>query len=170
MTGAVMIIEESNGAGEVVTELTGDIMFGNTDAYTLNVNDYPITAGDKSYEKYIKLHFTSLGTMSQVDNLKVWKSGGDALGSYTTLKTNARESSYAGAEAYATPVKTSSTKATQNMPTTTPTGANLGIGGALAGNLAIPGYSDYLVMQVQTTSSEVIGKEITLSFSWDETP
>ena len=170
MTAASTQLEESNGVGPVVTILTGDIMAGNNDSYNENINDYPITPGENSYEKYIKLHVTSLGTMTKVDNIKVWKSAGDSLGANTSLKTNARTSGYGGAPSYSAPVKTASAVATQNMPTSTPASANLGIGGSLSGSLSAAGYSDFLVMQVQTTSSETVGKEIILSISWDETP
>lgn len=168
---SVLIVKETNGAlPGVETQLTGDIIFGNFENYVFVPSDYPISPGNNSYEKYIGLEVSDMDGNSALENLRVWKSGGDALGSYTALKTNARESSYVAAS-YAVPVTTTSTVATQDMPVTEPTGANLGIGGSLSGQLtAVEEVSDYLVSQFQTTSDETKGKTIVLAVSWEEVP
>jgi len=71
---------------------------------------------------------------------------------------------------YVQPIKTTSTQATQAMPTSEPA-ENLGISGALGNSItSVPSYSDYLIMQVQTTSDETDGKEISLTIQWDENP
>jgi len=108
-----------------------------------------------------------MGGSSKIDNLKIWRTG--ALGGSAVHVTNARETTYGGAETYATPVKTDSTVADQTMPTTEPTGANLGIDGDLADGLTAAGESDYLVHQIQTDAGDVAGSTSTLNYQYDET-
>jgi hypothetical protein len=110
-----------------------------------------------------------MGTSTAIKNLKVWASAG--LGTGCTHKTNARESSYDGAQTFAQPSATDRSATydyTQTMPTTTPTGANLGINGSLTGELTATGKSDYLVMQIQTTGSAVAGTSVTMNYQYDE--
>lgn len=163
---AIVQIDEYNGAGQVKTANITDTDMGDADQANLDPVANPITPGNNSYEKWQKLEVTAMGGSSSIQNLKVWRTG--ALGGAATHKTNARETAYGGAATYATPVKTASTIATQTMPTTTPSGANLGIGGSLAGSLSAPGYSDYLVHQIQTNAADVAGSTSTLNWQYDE--
>jgi hypothetical protein len=55
------------------------------------------------------------------------------------------------------------------MPTSEPTGANLGIGGSLTGNLEAAGESDYLVHQIQTDLADTAGSTSTQNWQYDET-
>lgn len=160
-------IDEANGAGETQSANITNSNMGSTDAANLNAVTYPITPGNNSYEKWQRIRCTNLGTSSKLDKFKIWRT--TALGGSATHKTNARESSYAGAATYATPVATASAVATQSMPTSEPTGANLGIGGSLSGSLTGTGYSDYLVHQIQTDSGDVIGATTTMHYQYDET-
>jgi len=169
---ATLEIDESNGAGETVTHGITNSNYGSTDTPDLVDTTYPITAGQNSFEKWHKMHFTALGGASKVKNLKVWASV--ATGTGWTIKTNARESSYGGAQTYGTggPSQTDRSGTygyTQTMPISTPSGANLGIAGALAGELTGVGSSDYLVIQVQTTGAATTGTSgQTNSYQWDE--
>lgn len=171
MTGATIIPVESNGAGEVKTDRawTDDMIYANNDAFNPNPNDYPITPGENSYEKYIKFKCTSIGTMSRVQNFKVWKSSG-TIPTYTSIKTNVRETNYAN-KTYIQPIKAASTQAVRTFPTSKPTGANLGIDGSLSGYIdAVNETSDYLIIQLQTTSSEITGVALVISVEWEEVP
>ena len=164
---ATVEILEANGAGETITANITNSNMGSTDAANLDPVANPVIPGDNTYEKWQKISVTAMGGSSQIDNLKVWRTG--ALGGAATHVTNARESAYAGAETYSTPVATTSTKATQTMPTSEPTGANLGIGGSLAGALTATGTSDYLVHQIQTNVADVAGSTSTMNYQYDET-
>jgi hypothetical protein len=164
---ATVEIDEANGAGETLSHNIANSNMGSADAAELVAADNPITPGENSYEKWQKIHVTNMGGSSKIDNLKVWRT--TALGGSAVHVTNAREASYGGAEAYATPVATDSTVADQTMPTTEPTGANLGIGGALAGELTAAGSSDYLVHQIQTDAGDVAGASCTMHYQYDET-
>lgn len=163
---ATVQIDEYNGAGAVKTANITDTDMGDADQANLDPVAVPITPGQNSYEKWQKLEVTLMGGSSAIKNIKVWRTG--ALGGAALHKTNARETAYGGAAVYATPVKTASTVATQTMPTATPAGANLGIGGLLTGQLTAPGYSDYLVHQIQTNAADVAGSTSTLNWQYDE--
>jgi len=119
---ATVRINEYNGAGETQTLNITNSNMGSVDAVNLDATANPIVAGENSFEKYQKIELVSLDGSSEINNLKVWRDG--ALGANATHLTNARETSYGGAEVYAQPVATASTKATQTMPSAEPTGAN----------------------------------------------
>lgn len=148
------------------THNIGDTDMGSTDAANLDPVANPVIAGDNTFEKYQKLHVTAMGGSSLIDNLKIWRSG--ALGGSATHVTNARETSYDRKE-YVAPTDANSTVATQTMPTSEPSGANLGINGSLSGSLAAAGYSDFLVHQIQTDAGDVAGSTSTLNYQYDET-
>lgn len=152
---------ESNGAEETVTHDVEHLDFGSTEAAELVKASNPITPGQNSYEKWFRLHVTDLEGASSVSDIKLWRTG--ALSGADAMVTNARESSYGGAETYAEPVATTSTVADQTMPSTEPTGANVGIGGSLAGELTDVGYSDYMVVQVQVDAATTEGATPTLN-------
>lgn len=164
---AAVEIDERNGApaGTLTHNITNSNM-GSTDDDSLDPLSFPITPGDNSFEKWQQFHVTNMGGSSKVYNLKVWRT--TALGANATHLTNARETSYGGAETYATPTDASSSIATQAMPTTEPTGPNLGIGGSLSGELTATGSSDYLVHQIQTTGSATAGASCTMHYQYDE--
>ena len=166
---ATITIDESNGAGETQSADVANLNFGSSDATELVAADYPITAGTNSFEKWVRWQVTAMGGVSKVKNLRVWRTG--ALGAEASLKTNARTSSYDGAQVYAAPSATDRSATydyAQAMPSSEPASANIGIGGALAGELTDVGYSDYLVMQIQTTASATAGASVTLNFEHDE--
>lgn len=164
---ATVTIAEFNTAGETETASITNSNMGSTDAVNLNTTTYPIVAGENSFEKWQKIKVTNMGGSSAVDNLKVWRT--TALSGSDAHKTNARETSYGGAETFATPTATTSTVATETMPTSEPTGANLGIGGSLTGQLTTTGSSDYLVHQLQTDSATTAGASCTMNYQYDET-
>ena len=164
---ATVQINEFNTVGETKTANITNSNMGSTDAVNLVAADYPVVPGENTYEKYQKIEVTAMGGSSKIDNLKIWRT--TALGGSAVHLTNARETSYGGAESFATPVATDSTPATETMPTTEPTDANLGIGGALAGQLTAAGSSDYLVHQIQTDAGDVVGASCTMHYQYDET-
>jgi len=163
---ATVEICESNGAGETITHNIGDTDMGDTDAANLDPVAYPVTPGGNTYEKYQRVHVTAMGGSSKIDKIKIWRTG--ALGGAATHMTNARETSYAQ-KTYVQPIKTVSTQATQTMPSSEPTGGNLGIGASLTGALTDVGYTDYLVHQIQTNVADITGSTSTMNYQYDET-
>ncbi len=164
---ATVEIDERNGApaGTLTHGITNTNM-GSTDAVNLVAATYPVVAGANTYEKWQKVDVTAMGGSSKIDNLKVWRTS--ALGGSAVHKTNARTTSYAGAETYATPTASASAY-TQTMPTSEPASANLGIGGSLTGSLTATGQSDYLIHQIQTNAADVAGSTSTMNYQYDET-
>jgi hypothetical protein len=117
---------------------------------------YPITAGNNSYELWIKMHFS--GTFAKVQNAKFWKSSGgpdDGI----SLKWDGATT------AYATPTTANSTVATADVPTASPGSANVSFDGNLAGSLTAAGYTDYIVLQMQTTTAAGAGDTSTYTFA-----
>lgn len=164
---ATVEILEANTVSETITANITNSNMGSTDAANLDPVANPVIPGDNTYEKWQKISVTAMGGSSQIDNLKIWRTG--ALGGAAVHLTNARETSYGGAPTFATPVATASATATQTMPTSEPTGANLGIAGSLAGALTAVGSSDYLVHQIQTNVADVAGSTSTMNYQYDET-
>jgi len=154
--------------GEGVANISDSDM-GTQDSATVDPVAFPVTPGNNTYEKYQRFHVTDMGGSSLIDNLKVWRTG--ALGGSAVHVTNARESSYAR-KPYAAPSTSDSTAATQTMPTSEPSGANLGIGGSLGGSVATANnaaYSDFLVHQIQTDPADTAGSTSTMNYQYDET-
>ena len=164
---ATIEIKEANGAAETETANITNSNMGSIDAANLDAAANPVVPGDNTYEKYQKISVTALGGSTQIDNLKVWRTG--ALGGAATHLTNARETSYGGADSYVQPVATTSTQADQTMPTSEPATANLGIGGSLTGAITAVGESDYLIHQIQTNVADIAGSTSTMNYQYDET-
>lgn len=167
MCAATVVINEYNGAGETKSANITNSNMGSVDSSDLDAVANPVVPGNNTFEKWQKLEVTAMGGSSKIDNLKIWRTG--ALGGSAVHDTNAREATYGGAETYAQPIATTSTVADQTMPTSEPTGANLGIGGSLTGSLTATGESDYLVHQIQTNVADVAGSTSTLNYQYDET-
>lgn len=164
---ATVEIDERNGApaGTLTHNITNSNM-GSTDAVNVDPVANPVVPGANTYEKFQQVHVTAMGGSSQINNLKIWRTG--ALGGTAVHLTNARLSSYGGAPSYATPVATASSLATQTMPSSVPATANLGIGGSLTGALTATGSSDYLVHQIQTNAADTAGSTSTMNYQYDE--
>lgn len=152
---ATFDFSESNGAGETVTNSISNVNYGNTDTPNITPASFPITAGNNSFEKWIRGHFS--GTYTSISNLKFWKSSG-AYVTGETIKAAVNT-------AYATPTASTSSVATVNVPTTSGTALVPTSPGAS------PSYSGYIISQLQTTGSTPPGfvnqKEFTLQY--DET-
>ena len=101
-----------------------------------------------------------------VQNLKVWRTGD--LGGNAEHKTNARTTDYVEVD-YAQPTASAITGVDQDMPTSAPSTANLGIGGALNGKLnADDTSSDYLVHQLVLGADDVRSSTSTMNYQYDE--
>ena len=163
---AVVEIDESNGADEDITHNITNTNMGSIDAVNLNGDAYPILVGQRSFAKYQRFHVSNLGGSTAVQNLKVWRTG--ALGGNAEHKTNVRTTDYVGLN-YAQPTASAITDVDQDMPTSTPSTANLGINGALNGKLnADDTSSDYLVHQLIVGVDDVSGNTSTMNYQYDE--
>src|SRR5665213_844155 len=167
MSAATVEIDENNGAGAgTLTHNITNTNMSPVDEVNTDPVAHPVIPGNDTMEKYQKIHVTSIGTSSAIQNLQIWRTG--ALGGAAVHKTNARTTSYGGAASYVAPINTNSTAATQTMPSSNPGAANLGIAGALAGTLTTTGSSDYLIHQIQTNASDTAGSTSTMNYQYDE--
>jgi len=135
----------------------------NDSATAADYSTNQITAGANSMEVWLKAHFT--GTFNKVENLQFWMSTDFSPNTGLALKYKAN-----GQTTGVTPVATTSSVATTAMPTADPATANVTIGGSLSGSLTAAGYSDYIVMQLQTTVSAAAGDTslCTFTLQYDE--
>ena len=149
--------------GSAATESTPtQLNFVSVDAANANASDNPITAGEHSYEKWIKADFS--GSFTRIDNIKFWKSAG----SYVTGETIDWKGD--GQTSFVEPTNSESTIAVTALPTSEPSEANVSISGATSGELTAAGRSDYIVMQKHISTAASPGQTNTLTFtlSYDE--
>lgn len=116
---------------------------------------YPITAGNNSYEVWLRGHWS--GTFNQIQNVQFYKSAG-VLSGGIDIQWDGETT------AYSTPVSSASTIATSNIPTADPGTANVSIGGALTGSLTAAGFSDYFPLQMQTKKLVLLGETLVEKF------
>ena len=126
-------------------------------ASAADYTSYPVTAGNNSYEVWLKGHFTD--TFNKIQNAKFWKSAG-AFGTGEAIKWEGDS-----VEDYATPTTAASTPATTDVPTASPGTANVSFGADLGGSITAAGFTDYVVMQLQTTTAAEAGDTETFTFT-----
>ena len=166
---ATVQIDESNTVSETQNTNITNLNFGSNDSSELTPATYPLEPSTYAYEKWVRFNVSVNGDTNTIDNLKVWISTGANPQAAVTFLTNCRETTYGGAESFATPIATVSTIATQTAPVAEPSGANLGIGGLLSGTITTTGYSDYCVIQAGVGSGATAGDSVTWTFAYDET-
>jgi len=152
---------ETYGAS-TTTGTPTNLNFGSTSAIDLTPSTYPITAGTNSYEKWVRGDWS--GSFTRIDNVQFWKSAG----AYVTGEGIDWDGD--GNTAYVVSTSATSSVATTVVPTADPGTANVSIGGALTGSLTATGYTDYVVMQMQITSTASAGpvNQKTFTLQYDE--
>ena len=152
---------ESNGA-EVITDGITNINFGSNDAPNLVTATFPIIAWLNSYSKYIRCKFTGIWT--DITNMKFWKSAG-AYKTDETIKAAANIS-------FAAPSQTST--GDSNVPTVEGSALAIdsfeGLNHIEYGASGVSGYTDYIRLQLQTTTNTPTGAvyQKTFTFQYDE--
>lgn len=181
---ATIILSESNGAGEVVTDNISNINFGSNDSPNLTPATYPIVIGLNSYVKFLRIKLSALGGSNTIDVLKVYKSAG----SYVTgedILSNAND--LAGAyfrTTYSAPTRTPASAVNEcisTIMTSLPVSANLSISAAgtandgnadtPAGTLTVAGtYSQYwtLINRSSGATPAGAGNQKTFTYQWNE--
>jgi hypothetical protein len=123
------------------------------DATPANYSTYPITAGNDSYEVYIRGHWT--GTFNSISNILFWNSTQSLTGYGTGASIKASVQS-----SYGTP------STTPNADSAVPTSSGSGLAPTYSSN-----YSQYIRLQLHTVASGAIpgdGGMNTFNLSWDE--
>lgn len=131
---------------------SGNLMnFKNIDSFgTSQYQDFPISAGSNSYEVWFRGLFT--GTFNSISDIRFWMQTDFSpnTGLVVKAKTN-------GQTAYAQPTNLTSSIATANVSSSDPGTANVSSSGSLSTSLLSSGYSDYIVLQLQTDISAPAG-------------
>lgn len=132
------------------------------DATAANYSSYPVPAGGRSYEVYLRTKFT--GTFNNVSNFKFWRSTDFSPNTGLFIRWAPGIVS-----AYATPV-TGLSKAVSAVPTSEPGSQNIGVGANPTGSLSASGYSNFIVLQLATSASAAPGDTSLAEFtvSYDE--
>lgn len=122
---------------------------------------YPITAGNNSYDVWLKGYLT--GTFNKVQNAKFYKSSG-AEGTGEDMKWQGHTT------AYHTPTTGDSSYASADVPTAAPGSANVSFGGDLSNNITAAGFSDFITLQLRTTTAAESGdtNTFTHTLTYDE--
>ena len=152
---------QRNGASGTVTDLgtSGNLWnFKNIDDAT--AADYagnPITAGQNSFEVWLRAHMT--GTFNRIDGFRIWMS--------TDFSPNTGLSVfYSGQQVtFLQPAAGTSSIATSSIPKVDPGSTNVSIGGNLSGSLVSPGYTDHIVLQLRTGVSAAPGDTSLATFT-----
>jgi len=116
--------------------------------------DYPVTAGNRSFEVWLRAHFT--GSFNKVQNVQFWKSAG----SYGT----GLSMDWGTTSAFTNPVSTDGAKTTGSVPTSDPGSQNVYFSAGSSSATAV-GFSNYIVLQLITTSATAAGDTTTYTFS-----
>lgn len=122
------------------------------DATAANYSSNPITAGTRSFEVWLRAKFT--GTFNQIDNIQFWRS--TDFSPSTGLFIRWKNGGLMSAGTYAKPT-TGLAKAVSAVPTSDPGVANIGVGTNPSGNLTASGYSNYIILQLATSSTAAAG-------------
>lgn len=126
-------------------------------AVAANYSSYPVPAGGKSYEVWLRAKFT--GTFNTIDNFQFWRSTDFSPNTGLSLKWAPGTPS-----AYSTPV-TGTNKCVSAVPTADPGVQNVRKNGNPTGQLTASGYTDYIVLQLNTTSAAAAGDTSLAIFS-----
>ena len=148
--------KETGSGGEVTAT---NINFGSIDAPNLVPATYPITRGTNSFSKYIRCLFT--GSWTVISNMKFWKSAG-ALDAEEKIKASFNAT-------YAAPSQTGT--GDSDVPTSEPASNVNSFEGDATIVYGVSGYTGYIRLQGQYTSSMPSGAVATktFTFQYDET-
>lgn len=136
-------------------------LFNFKNADTIGIADYatyPVAAGSNSFEVWLQGHFS--GVFNTISDLRFWMSTDFSPNTGLTLKINPTAQ-----VAYAQPTNATSSKATATISTSDPGTRNVAVGGDLVTNLSTSGYTNYLVLQLQSTVAAAAGDSSLCTFS-----
>lgn len=162
MAATLAYVEYLNSATTTATPTKLDL--GSTVSENLVPATYPVSVGNYSMTKIFKLSFS--GSFNTISQIKAYKSDGEYVtGEVISLGTSST---------YHTPTGSSyqDSEATNAIPTSLPSTANVTIGGDLGGTITpTESTSDYIFLQSSVTiqSSAQTANTKTLSFTWTET-
>jgi hypothetical protein len=163
MAAATLILSESNGPAETVTDGIETMNFGSVDAPDLDPNMYPIAQGKCSFFKMQRLKIVDMGDSSELSN---FQSARDTFvgGFGSTYGWEFRHFATGLAEtppAYSQPNRVLIATGSNRYPETL---AQMHFNGAMGEIITAPQYSDYLKTQLQVLAGADEGPIIQQSF------
>ncbi len=170
MVVATVTIAESNGVTPTVTNSISNLNMTSADEINSSSSGNPVTAANRSYQKWIRYYLAAINTSNKIDNFQVWLTpipSTTGVSYVTNLQTASPPD-----DAFQTPATANEdgSLTDQTMPTTDPLAWNIGVGSANGGLSANGTYSDYIVIQLVTTGSTPPGNlpTKTIHFQYDE--
>ena len=160
--GATFNWQQTVGAPPGTSQVLGAsgnlVNFKNIDSIgTSNYAQNPIPAGSNSFEVWMRGAFS--GTFNAIYDLRFWLSTDFSPNTGLVVKCNTQQ------QAYAQPTSATSIIATNLIGTSDPGTRNVTIGGSLTSSLTAPGSTDFLVLQLQTTTAAPAGDTSLAAFS-----
>jgi len=138
---------------------TGPLVnFKNIDSIgTSDYDTHPIPASNNSYEVWLQGKFS--GSFNAIYDLRFWMSTDFSPNTGLVVKVNTAQ------QMYAQPTNATSSIATSTIGKDDPGTANVSVGGSLTSSLTTSGYTDYIVLQLQTTTEAHAGDTGYATFS-----
>jgi hypothetical protein len=137
------------------------IDFKNVDTIgTSDYSNYPVSAGQNSFEVWLRGHFS--GTYNFIYDFRFWMSADFSPNTGLTVNCNSQQ------QVYGQPTNASSSIATSTIGTSDPGAANVSYGGSLTSSIQSSvgsQFTDYIVLQLQTTVSAPAGDTSLATFS-----
>jgi hypothetical protein len=134
------------------------VNFKNIDAFGTSLYaQNPIPAGNNSYEVWLQGHFT--GTFNSVYDLRFWMSTDFSPNTGLVVKVKTTQ------QTYNQPTNATSSLSTSTIGTSDPGSANVSYGGSLTSSITTSDYTDYIVLQLQTTTAAPAGDTSLATFS-----
>jgi hypothetical protein len=151
------------GAPSGTTSLLGAsgnlVNFKNIDGLgTTNYATNPVPAGSNSYELWLRGNWG--GTFNNIYDVRFWMSTDFSPNTGLTVRAKTN-----GQTSYQQPTNATSSLATSIVSTSDPGTANVSIGGSLSSSLSSSGFSDFIVLQLQTTTNAPAGDTSLATFS-----
>lgn len=168
--------DESNGAGETTTHNVTNANWKNIDDTTTAYTAAPITAGNRSFDKFQFGHFS--GTYNQI-SAGLYAHTAGTLGTGLTLKGVPAMTTDSTDIAYRTPATTANAALSVDMTSAIAIGSGVAVwfgatsptaASKAASTTANPAYTNYLATQLETTGSAAAGDTatVTLTLRYDE--
>lgn len=150
------------GAPAGTTQLLGAsgnlVNFKNVDAIgTSQYDTQPVPAGSNSYEVWLRGFWS--GVFNAIYDIRFWMSTDFSPNTGLTVKSKTTQQSYIQ------PTNATSSIATSTLGTSDPGSRNVSTSGSLTSSILATGYSDFLVLQLQTTTAAPAGDTSLATFS-----
>lgn len=153
---------QSNGAPAGVVTLLGSsgnlADFQNADVVgTSQYANFPIPAGSNSFEVWLRGFWS--GVFNSISDIRFWMSTQFSPNTGLTVMSSCSQ------QTYQQPTNATSSIATSTLGTSDPGTRNVTVGGSLTSSILATGYSDFVVLQLQTQSSAPAGDTSLATFS-----